>query len=73
MAVYQATIATDVEDVRAVTGLECYVNDEPDDPNPGIIIDARGLRTRALSSDEARAIAVELLNLANYNDSLTEV
>lgn len=59
-------------DVRAETGIETYVNDEADDPNPGIMIDTRENRGRALTSEQARALAAELVDRANYFDSLWE-
>lgn len=57
-------------DVRTETGIETYVNDEPDDENPGIIVDARSIRNRALTSDEARALAAELVGRASYFDQV---
>ena len=56
-------------DVRSETGIETYVNDEPGDPNPGIIVDSSENRGRALSSSQARALAAELLARADYFDS----
>lgn len=59
-------------DVRAVTGVETYVNDEPGDPNPGIIVDSQNAG-RALSSEEARALAAELIERATYFDTVSGV
>lgn len=60
-------------DVRAETGVETYVNDEPGDPNPGIIVDADMNRGRALTSRQARALAMELLSRAAYLDEVYKV
>jgi hypothetical protein len=57
-------------DVRTATGVETYVNDEPNDPNPGIIVDSSGTTGKALTSAEARALAIELLQRADYFDTL---
>lgn len=57
-------------DVRAATGVETYVNDEPNDPNPGIIVDSLANKGRALTSAQARALALELLQRADYFDEL---
>lgn len=57
-------------DVRKETGVETYVNDEPDDPNPGIIVDSTENRGRALTSSQARALAADLLSQADYVDDL---
>lgn len=57
-------------DVRAATGVETYVNDEPGDPNAGIIVDSSGTTGKALTSAEARALAIELLQRADYFDTL---
>lgn len=58
--------------VRRVTGVETYVNDDPSDPNPGIIVDSRH-PGRALSSAETRALAAELVERADYFDTLTHL
>lgn len=60
-------------DVRAATGVETYVNDEPNDPNPGIIVDSTANHGRALTSAQARALAVELLQRADYLDELYRI
>jgi len=57
-------------DVRKATGVETYVNDEPGDPNPGIIVDSTENRGRALTSEQARALAQELVDRADYFDTL---
>ena len=57
-------------DVRAETGIETYVNDEPGDPNPGIVIDSDMNRGRALTSRQARAVALEILSRADYLDEV---
>jgi hypothetical protein len=57
-------------DVWTEKGIETYVNDEPGDPNPGIIIDCRDNHGRALTSRQARALARDLLDRAEYFDSL---
>ena len=59
-----------VIDVRSTTGVETYVNDEPYDPNPGIIVDSSGTTGKALTSAEARSLATELLHRADYFDTL---
>ena len=58
--------------VRAETGIETYVNDDPHDPNPGVIIDTRENKGRALTSAQARALARELLDRADYFDRMSE-
>ena len=60
-------------DVRTETGIETYVNDEPGDPNPGVIIDADKARGRALTARQTRALALELLSRAAYLDEVYKV
>jgi len=59
-------------DVREETGIETYVNDEEGDPNPGIIVDSRENRGRALTADQAEALAHELIGRASYYRRITD-
>lgn len=48
-------------------GIDAYANDEPDDPNPGVMIDM-GASGKALTPEQARALAQRLIGIAEYLD-----
>lgn len=50
-------------------GFDIYANDEPDDPNPGVMIDSREWKGKALTPDEARAIARAIIDVADHVDA----
>lgn len=52
-------------DPRAL-GFDIYANDEPGDPNPGVMIDGPEWQGKALTPNEARALAQAIIDVADH-------
>lgn len=47
-------------------GIEVYANDEPDDPNPGVIVDTQDWKGQALTVEQALHLADTIRDVAQH-------